>query len=151
MVDNARSETSLDRSFKDALQARSEGRLDEAIELFRLALQQCVSEEHTLQAAINGMLGNVERKRGNLPEAEAYSRTATRLLPSSQLASVGMFHAFWDQGKHLEALEEVVRLVTLRDSEHYRELLSHGFRDDLDSESRSIADDARRILEGYDD
>lgn len=95
------------------------------------------------------MLSTVERKIGQFASAEMHSRTAISLLPHSQLASIGLFHVLWDQGKHREALTEVLRLVCTRDSEHYRELLSHGFDDDLDLELRKLADKARDLLDSY--
>ena len=142
-------ETLCDRAFREGAAARLEGRLEDALRLFRQSLEECPPQDRKLLGGINGMIGAVERKRGSLTSAEKHSRIATTLLPRSQLASVGMFHSLWDQEKRREALDEVIRLVSLRDSEHYSELLSHGFRDDLGVELLALADRARAILSGY--
>ncbi len=132
-----------------AIKHRHERQFDEAARLCRLALEHLPAGYRRREAGINGELGFIERKRGHLEAAEEFSRTATTLSPRSELASIGMFHTLWDQKKRKEALEEVVRLVSMRDSDHYSELLSHGFRDDLGVELLALADRARAILSGY--
>ena len=144
-------ETAHERAFREGAEARLDGRLDDAIALFSQSLEECPRDDEKLLGAIHGMLSSVERKQGKPDIAEQYSRRAIKYLPSSQLASVGLFHALWDQGKCAEALGEVVRLVSLRDSQHYRELLSCGFCDGLSAELLALVDKTRNTLSSCDD
>ena len=135
--------------FDEALAARHAGRKDKAFHLCVRALALVPADQRQYEAGINGELGYIQLKRGILGSAEGYYQRATVLSPKSQLASVGLFHALFKQNKVEEALNEILRFVTLRDSVEYRELLRTGFRDDVADDYREIADRARRHLERH--
>jgi tetratricopeptide (TPR) repeat protein len=129
-----------------ALQARHDGKLEEALALCEEALR-AAPEDRRLSAAMHLEMAYILRGRmKDAVRAEPHARESARLAPRSELASLNLFHTLVDLDRWEEALGEIVRFVKLRDSDAYRELLGEGFRDDLPPASRALADEARRYL-----
>lgn len=62
--------------------------------------------------------------QGRLIDSERHFREAVTIAPTMELASLGLFNALDNLGRPVEAMREVVRFLSLRESVGYRELLS---------------------------
>ena len=137
--------------FNAAIEARNGGELERARELCTQALELLDESDRSLLAAVHGELGFVHHQLDDHAAAVHHYERSVRASPKSELASLGLFHSLVELGDWQRALEEVVRLLELRDSAEYRELLSGaGFRDDLPPVERALAARARALIAGYD-
>lgn len=76
-------------------------------------------------AVFAALLANALDCLGHVDEAEQYFKTAVSLAPHSEKFSLGLFHCLWDQGKQIEALDEMKRFISGGgESADYREILS---------------------------
>jgi tetratricopeptide (TPR) repeat protein len=91
-------------------------------------------------------LGYMHDKLGDHVQREVRFREAVELSPRSELASLGWFHSLLALRRTREAYAEVVRLLTVRDSPEYRELLE-GDGGDLAPRLRPVRDLIARALE----
>lgn len=136
--------------FNAALKARCAGDVENALELCGRALEQGEGVDNTLLAAAHGECAHICMfllVTPDINEAERHFKAATQLVPKSELASMGLFHALVELGRWRDALEEIVRLVSLRDSPEYRELLSDEFGADLDDPLlQQLIERARALL-----
>lgn len=82
-------------------------------------------------------------------QAERHYREAVAVLPRSVIVSRGLFHSLFNQGRCVDALREVLRLVTLRDSAVYRDLLTDDVVDGFPPDARAIAKEAQRVLASW--
>lgn len=120
--------------------------LEEALSEFQLIVKEGKSSR-TLIANSWLQIGYISEMLGDEATREHANLQATQIAPRMELASIGLFHALFDQGRLVEALTEAMRFLSLRDSEAYRELLcGDGFRDDVSAEIRALADRARNLL-----
>jgi tetratricopeptide (TPR) repeat protein len=131
-----------------ALQARHEGRIDDALALCEEALARLPSDRHRRRALVHCEMGNLFKNYlGDLGRAAEHFRESTKLAPRAELPSLGLFHVLFKLGQLTEALREIVRFVSLKDSAEYRELLNGGgYRSELEPEDRALADEARARL-----
>ncbi len=60
---------------------------------------------------------------GGLDKASCIFRSATKLAPKSEEASLGLFHCLWELGKQVEALDEVKRFMAVSYSQEYMDIV----------------------------
>lgn len=87
-----------------ALALRNEKRYDEAVDVLQEIIKCCPDFPYAY-----GHLGDVFWRQEKLQEANHYFQETTRLLPKSQLASLGVFHTFWNMDMFQLALNEIKR------------------------------------------
>lgn len=143
MTEKASIEVTL---FNAALAARHAGDFESAKARCVQVLDLLDVSQSRCRAIVHGELGFIHRETGELPLALRHYEVAVKASPKSQLPSLGLFHCLAELGELELGLAEVVRFVGLRDSGDYRELLSHGFGDDLPEGERVLADKARALL-----
>src|SRR5450432_4066582 len=133
--------------FDRAMELRDNGQLDEAIELLEQLLQELGPKDKRLSAHSHNQVGYIRKMQGRLIDSERHFREAVTMASKMELASLGLFHALDNLGRHVEAMGEVVRFLSLRESLGYRELLSgDAFGDDVPDDERRLADVARTLL-----
>jgi tetratricopeptide (TPR) repeat protein len=132
----------------DAYEARNSGNLSLAMELCERALGVLVDTDTRPRANIHRELGFIYSLQKNWVRSEEHYRLAVELSPRYDLASMGLFLSLFHQNRLRDALLEAVRLLKLQDSRAYRELFEDGdgFRDDLESDDRALAEEARTLL-----
>jgi hypothetical protein len=111
-------------TFYRALKLRDEGAYDEAIGIFETLLSEQTDGQTRVAAYMQ--LGHIYTFCLDLPaKGESYFRTATALVPSYDVASLGLFHALAAQGphRHMEALDEMKRYRSSYSSAEYDELV----------------------------
>ena len=134
-------------TFDRAMELRDSGQPDEAIELLEHLLQQLRPDDKRLSAHSHRQVGHIRKMQGRLVDSERHFREAVMIAPKMELASLGLFHALRNLDRHVEAMEEVVRFLSLRESLGYRELLSgHAFGADVPDQERRLSDVARSLL-----
>lgn len=79
-------------------------------------------ENNPESSILRAFLGNTYSEMGEFSKAEESFRMAVNLSPKNERCSVGLFHSLWDQGKHIEAIEEKVRFTNIVDSQEYKDL-----------------------------
>lgn len=104
--------------FDEALRLRDAGSFIEAE-----AILSQLARQRPDVAAVHGMLGDLREKLGKLREAVASYQRSTELNPSSELASISLFHALYQLGELDAALEEMRRFRTRRSSLEYDRLV----------------------------
>lgn len=105
------------------------GRFDEAErEMVKLASMYPKSAE--LKCALGGIYYNDERYE----LAETQFGNACGIAPELEIASLGLFHSLWRQGRKAEALDEARRYLSLTESSDYREILAEFSSDSQRSE-----------------
>src|SRR5262249_33730447 len=105
-------------------------------------------EDRAFMPAVHGELAFIYKELGELSSAETECRAALALAPKSEMGSLLLFHVLLELGRRHDALAEAVRLLKLRDSSEYRALFSDvGFRSELNLAERSLAEEARALLE----
>ncbi len=88
-----------------------------------IAVLTLLVERHPDRGAVWGSLGKAYFEAGDFPAAaEAFGRT-TVLSPSSELASLGLFHSLWKTGAGAAALVEMKRFLSVAPSAEYATLL----------------------------
>jgi tetratricopeptide (TPR) repeat protein len=132
--------------FDEAIGLRDNNRYQESIEAFEALIREpgtqrfLVLHSH-LQAG--GMLRNLFM----YDVAERHARRAIELAPGNELASLLLFHVLASTARMLQALEEMVRYVSRRDSKLYRDLLADGYdMSELGSRYVELVDRARTLL-----
>jgi len=143
-------ETELAPEFEKATALRDQGELGLAIDTLRALIDRLRPEDTRLTAHAYMQLGNLYTKLGLGSEREAAFRAAVEVSPRRELASLGLFHALMSLGRTTDAYQEMVRLLRLRDSQLYRELLSEGFEgSSLEHEAAELVRVARGLLEEH--
>jgi len=115
-------EKDLSQSFKDkfnkALSLKSSNNYQDALNLF--GTLQLEEPEYYLTYT---MIGHIYTKMNQLNEASENFKKAVSLNPNSEKVSLAYFHVLWDEGKEVEALDEMKRFLKNNDSETYQEIL----------------------------
>jgi len=94
----------IEAEFEQALRMRDEGKLAEAEELLLN-----LAERYPEAAFIQGILGDIQERRGRIAEAAASYRRATERSSASEVASISLFHALYQLGDLEGALAEMRR------------------------------------------
>jgi tetratricopeptide (TPR) repeat protein len=100
------------------LKLKARKRYAQARELLRT-----LAAEYVNSASVFGLLGDVNWRLGELSDAVRCFGRATSLSPTSELASLGLFHSLWDAGRIEAALNEMQRFLSLSRSAEYARLL----------------------------
>lgn len=112
----------------------------EAIILDPLSQRKFIIHSH-LQA------GHILKELCSYDEAEMHARQAVLLAPKNQLASLLLFHVLMSKAETMSALKEMVRFVTIKDSQMYRDLISGTYNlSPMGIEYSELVDRARRAL-----
>ena len=106
------------RRLNEALKLKATKKYGQAKEIL-LAL----ADENADSAAIFGILGDVYWHLDSLHEAIRCFTRATELSPTSELASLGLFHTLWEAGQIRPALNEMKRFLSTSHSAEYARLL----------------------------
>lgn len=138
-------EKRLSYLFDDAMTSRDAGDLVAARRMLASLIEQLGPEDVALLSHAHMQLGYVFWKLGDRRGREAHFRAATIVRPRSELASMGLFHALFWQGRITEALQEMVRLLRLRYSQMYSELLSPRYGEGLNAEQQALIAEGRRL------
>jgi tetratricopeptide (TPR) repeat protein len=80
-------------------------------------------QRYPKNGGLHWFLGHLYWRLGRLDLAVESFAAATKIVPGSERASLGLFHCLWKQGRQVEALDEVKRFLALADSEDYREII----------------------------
>ena len=117
MTENDGSTSTFDRAMK----LRDEGAYEQAVRLFETLLTEETDGQTRVAAYIQ--LGHIYTFCLDLPaKGESYFRAATELVPSYDVASLGLFHSLHDQGRDTEALDEMKRYTSQYSSDEYMQL-----------------------------
>jgi predicted Zn-dependent protease len=101
--------------FDKALELKRQGQLDDALGTLQ-KLHLVVPDD----PSICGIIGEIHWDQGNLVHAIRWFSTATHLAPTSELASLGLFHVLWEANKKGLAVAEMNRYLALGKSREYR-------------------------------
>jgi tetratricopeptide (TPR) repeat protein len=144
-------EKTFEPLFNAAIEARDRGDLDQALALFGTVLEQC--DEQRLSGIVHGMVGAILLFDKNaITEAERHYRQAVRLMPRAELGSLGLFHALARQERIEEALEEMIRYLSSKDSQEYRSLLRDAYPEHAfpAGRKRELVAAAHRLVKRWD-
>ncbi len=108
----------LYREYEKALILRGEGNYRAAKDILSE-----LAKESPESFLVHLVLGHCYWKLGEIESAENAFQNAVVLKPLRRLASLGLFHSLWDQGKHENALMELKRFQTLSHCDEYFEML----------------------------
>ena len=109
-------------TFHRAMKLRDEGAYEEAVGIFESFLTEETDGQTRVAAYIQ--LGHIHTFCLSLPaKGESYFRAATELVPSYDVASLGLFHSLVDQGRHMDALDEMKRYMSSYSSSEYEQLV----------------------------
>jgi tetratricopeptide (TPR) repeat protein len=132
--------------FDDAMKLRDAGDLVGARRMLASLVEQLRPEDVRLLSHAHLQLGYIFKLLGDHREREAHFRVATVVTPKREIASLGLYHALYHQGRLTEALQEMVRLLRLRDSQLYSELLTPRYAEGLSAEQQELIAEGRRLL-----
>ena len=107
--------------FTEAIELRDSGNLGLAIE----KLSKILEDKPSLKTAtgVLGVMGNMYWDLKDYKSAAICYQKAVSNSPTSELASLGLFHSLWDLGDTDEAFEEMKRFLSLAESDEYVRLL----------------------------
>jgi predicted Zn-dependent protease len=112
----------FEEAFAEAMKLRDEGRYEAAVTLLEELVTDRIDKRWIL-AGVQCQLGGIYTFHLRRPErGEAAFRKAVHLKPSSELASLGLFHALLAQKKTREAVEEMFRFTAAYPSQEYAQL-----------------------------
>jgi predicted Zn-dependent protease len=106
------------RRLDEALKLKARQRYAEAKKIL-LAL----AKEDGHSAPVFGVLGDVYWRLGLLNDASQSFARACALSPTSELASLGLFHTLWEAGQTGPAIDEMTRFLSISHSSEYAKLL----------------------------
>jgi len=111
---------------KSTTELKYKRQFDAAIALFRagkvaLAIEslKCVALEYPNESAVHAYLGLVLFKVEQFALSVRHFEVATKLSPTSELASLGLFHALRASNKHKQAVTELKRFQAVSHSKDY--------------------------------
>jgi hypothetical protein len=114
--------TDLDDAFEAAVKMSEEGLHEEAARLLEESLRDRVERRPRLAAA-HAKLGHIYLSKLLRPaDAEPHFRKAASLSASSEVASLGLFHALMQQRMVAEAMAEMERFTATNPSVEYEQL-----------------------------
>ena len=79
-----------------------------------------LSASYPENAKIRAVLANAYWDLGEIASSESEFRKAVEFSPTLEIASLGLFHCLWEQGRRDEAFDEMKRFMALSDSVDYR-------------------------------
>lgn len=142
-------EERLAAEFDNALKLRDAGNLSGARDALKALVEQLIPADKRLLAQTHMQLGNICDQLGDHAQQEAHFRSAVEIAPMLQLASLGLFHSLYEQGRIDDALREMLRLLRLRYSNLYADLLCDGYGSRFNVEQQSLLAEARLLLKRH--
>lgn len=103
---------------KRATGLHAKGETDAALQVLKALI-----EEFPRAASLPAYGALFLSRVGRVDEAIEYGRRAVQLSPESEKASFVLFECLCKAGLHVEALDEVKRLLALRPSEEYARMI----------------------------
>lgn len=147
--DDSLKEQKFDSLLDDALAARNRGDYRTAIEICGAALAVLEEGDSFLLTIVHGEMGYIHWKLNDPATAQYHYSISVSNTPTSELASLGLYHSLVAQGMWVGGLEEVVRFLENKYSAEYDGLLSHEFVESLPGNARSLALKARNLIKRY--
>lgn len=145
-------ERELDPVFTEAIAARDSDHLDLAKPLCNEIIAKLADTDRRFLAIVHSQLGYIHKLLGDLMVAEHHCRLSVHYAPTTELASLNLFHVFVEQGRWREALEEAIRYLTLRTSAEYRSLFEgEDFGKGFDAPTTNLLIEVRRLLKIHSD
>jgi tetratricopeptide (TPR) repeat protein len=135
--------------FDRALALRDQGSYDEAIVLLQAVVDRLTLSDRRLLAHTHVQLGRLHDRLGNDLREEEHYRIAVRVAPRWEHASLSLFYSLQNLKRHEDAMREMLRLVSLHDSDGYREVLEEGFSHQLSPLEHDIVGKVRSLLAQY--
>ena len=117
-MSNSKDNPTLRRQLDRAIRLNRDGHSAEAAKILR-----ALAKTSPDSAAVHGYLGGIHLDRERFADAARSFRAAVRLAPTSELASLGLFHSLWALGDKAGALAEMGRFLARRESREYRTLI----------------------------
>ena len=109
----------IEPEFNRALEMR-ETNVRESIRIL-----QTLNRRYPDHAPIVGVLGGIYHDTKDWVRALYWYEKAVKLSPKSQLASIGLFHSLWRNGRFSDALDEAKRFIASNGiTNDYRALMS---------------------------
>lgn len=102
------------KRLQEAIDLKNQKRYEDAA-----AILEELRETDPASASVHGILGHVLWEQGKLPKAIRSFRQAVKISPSSELASLGLFHTLRIAGKKVAALREMDRFLRVKKSIEY--------------------------------
>ncbi len=135
--------------FDHAMQLRDADDLDAARALLEQLLDELEAPDRLLRGGAHMQLGYFAQLRGEDEQRASHFGQAVEALPRSEMASMGWFLALFRLGRYREAFEEMVRILRLRHSRLYEQMIdAPGFGDVLPDHLRALMVEARRLVAG---
>src|SRR5438132_1638127 len=100
--------------FKQAMDLKNEERFVETVQILERLLTM-----NPNSASVHALLGDSLWDLGRLPEAIDSFQRAVELAPTSEMASLGLFHTLLESGAKQRAIAEMDRFLSVSDSEEY--------------------------------
>ena len=132
--------------FDRALEARDRGERARAIELLLEVCDHLEARDTRLATHSHLQLSNLNKLEGDSESRLRHAIVAAQISPRFELASVALFHAMLGVGRTEDAMREMVRYVSAKDSPMYRELLGVGYSLELPMAELELAVEARKLL-----
>jgi tetratricopeptide (TPR) repeat protein len=117
-------------AIKQALQLHSNGQTELAVEQLAALLA-----EFPAVGSLHGYIALFLYFSGQLDKAIEHAVQAVVLSPRSELASFIYFRVLWKAGRHVEALDEMKRFLTIKPSRIYSDMIKEW---DLSEDEQSL-------------
>jgi tetratricopeptide (TPR) repeat protein len=127
-----------------AFELDSKGQPELAVELLSALITEFPTE-----GRVHAYLALFLYRSGRFDEAIEHGRTAVQLLPKLGIASVVLHRALWETGKRIEALDEMKRLLAIRPSPVYSDMikdwhLGKDVESAIEAAKRAVIEDDRK-------
>lgn len=124
-----------EREYASAYQLRQNGDLHGAASVLRK-----LSGELPQSLAVALVLGKTYSDLGELDHALPWFLKAVDLKPSTELASLALFHCLWEMDRTDDAFDEMRRFLKDNDSDEYKQI--------WEGLNKAKGDEYKQILEG---
>ena len=132
--------------FDRALVARDRGERRTAIDILLSVCRNLQSGDRRLATHSHLQLSNLLNHESDPEGRLRHAAIAASISPRYELASLVLFHALLAVGRSEDAMREMVRYVSLKDSPMYREVLGVGYSLELPMPELELAVQARTLL-----
>jgi len=112
------SDSLIKEEFAKAMALKGSGKLAASMVILE-KLIVARSKSAKLRCALGGVYWDLKKYA---PAIKQFS-VAVDISPTSELASLGLFHCLWEQGKRDLAFDEMKRFMLVSDSDDYREIV----------------------------
>ena len=136
--------TTLDSMFESATELRDKGQLQDSINVLSKILADYPVDKKTF--GVYTVLGGVYADLGENEKALTNFKQATELNPKYELASLGLYVTLVDLDRDVEAIDEMIRYLTLYPANLYKDTLEellqgleHGYMTDYEDSIRNFA------------